>query len=141
MLSGQPVAFHAVNSYTEKHLGDHQILVFDTVLTNVGSAYHPNHGTFIAPTHGLYLFSISASSAGEAAHPAIATEIVKDGTLLAKTYAKSDTGYIDQGSVTLVVELQPNEEIWVRLNHPLDTTLASGSFSSFSGILVYEYES
>ena len=35
---------------------DH-ILAFDTVITNVRNAYHPQSGTFIAPRTGLYVFT------------------------------------------------------------------------------------
>ena len=35
------------------------IVIFNHVLTNVGNAYHPDNGTFIAPVSGTYSFTMN----------------------------------------------------------------------------------
>lgn len=53
------IAFYAYisadNPSTEATL--HHVLIFDVVKTNVGNAYHPFSGIFIAPETGVYVFS------------------------------------------------------------------------------------
>ncbi|WAQ93525.1 hypothetical protein MAR_005996, partial [Mya arenaria] len=59
----QPVAFHAVVDKQEiQHITVGQPIVFETVLLNSGGAYHNSHGLFIAPMHGIYMFSASILS-------------------------------------------------------------------------------
>lgn len=51
------VAFYAYLSSDAPASVAHHIILFDTVITNVGNAYHPHMGTFIAPRSGLYVFT------------------------------------------------------------------------------------
>lgn len=51
------VAFYAYLSTDTPASVAHHILAFDTVITNVGNAYHPHSGTFIAPRTGIYVFT------------------------------------------------------------------------------------
>jgi hypothetical protein len=40
----------------------HTVVVFDAVLTNVGGAYKPSSGVFLAPVNGTYTIHLVASS-------------------------------------------------------------------------------
>ncbi|KAH3710148.1 hypothetical protein DPMN_069616 [Dreissena polymorpha] len=48
----RPVAFYATLVNTIEHVGDHQHIVFDHVITNIGDGYSPEHGHFTAPVRG-----------------------------------------------------------------------------------------
>lgn len=52
------VAFSAILNHVIT-LGTHQAIEYEKVLTNIGHAYDPNHGHFIAPTKGVYLISVT----------------------------------------------------------------------------------
>lgn len=57
------VAFHAVlTGHEHPDLGSNQVVIFDSVKLNIGDGYHPNHGLFIAPMDGVYVFSASVLS-------------------------------------------------------------------------------
>ena len=43
-------------------IGNNQVIVFDRVLTNHGSAYRNTTGIFRAPVEGVYAFHFSAMS-------------------------------------------------------------------------------
>ena len=45
-----------LSSILEIHNND--VIKFDDVLTNVGNAYNPTSGKFIAPYNGSYLFTL-----------------------------------------------------------------------------------
>ena len=45
-----------------------QVFVFDVVKTNVGSAYHPTTGLFIAPQTGVYVFTWTFRKSGDSAN-------------------------------------------------------------------------
>lgn len=41
-----------IQKSTLKHIGNHHTIMFDRPITNIGHAYHPNTGVFIAPLNG-----------------------------------------------------------------------------------------
>ena len=47
---------------TTPYLDPNQDIVFDYVVTNIGSGYHGNHGLFVAPVSGVYVFSTTLVS-------------------------------------------------------------------------------
>ena len=59
-LNHKTVAFTAYMSADVSGLGPRQGNIFDNVITNVGSGYHKAHGYFIAPTDGVYVFTLMA---------------------------------------------------------------------------------
>lgn len=53
------VAFFATLSSHQTHVGVHQAILFDHVITNIGNTYHNHLGLFIAPVLGTYVFFVS----------------------------------------------------------------------------------
>ncbi|XP_052247824.1 uncharacterized protein LOC127855944 [Dreissena polymorpha] len=51
------VAFSAIKVANQEHVGFHQNIIFEQILTNEGGGYHQIHGVFIAPQSGVYVFS------------------------------------------------------------------------------------
>jgi C1q domain len=43
---------------------EHTDIVFDRVITNIGSAYNAETGRFTAPTHGVFQFNVVISAQG-----------------------------------------------------------------------------
>ena len=132
----EAVAFHAVvdSNGEVPHHGVNQNLVFETVLLNINGAYHNQHGLFVAPAAGLYIFSTSVLDAGS--KPLIHADLVKNGNVLARAYGHGNGGYPEQGSVTVVTQLKTGDEVWVRLSCCADSPITGMRYTSFTGALL-----
>lgn len=102
MLTIQPttvpvdmVAFYAYLSSDIPASIAHHIIAFDTVITNVGNAYHSHSGTFIAPRSGVYVFTCTIRLYG---HSYIKTELLVNNNVVNGIYFNPNN-YV-QGSVS-----------------------------------------
>ncbi|XP_053379901.1 heavy metal-binding protein HIP-like [Mercenaria mercenaria] len=133
---GVHVAFTAGLSHSILHAGEHQNIVFDHVETNVGNAYNPHHGVFLAPVTGTYLFytSVMAESNRE-----IWCQIVVNGVKKVTAYARGTDARFDQGSQAVIVHLQKGDDVAVQ-NYLADDGIFSNPdiWTSFSGLLLYQ---
>lgn len=126
------VAFFATMTLNEDHLGKDQDIVFDHIVTNIGHAYNANHGTFVAPVPGTYVFSVTlyhqsgVSSAGTWGH------VVANGIVVAKLHVNQE-----QSSQTVIVSLQAGDDVSVQ-NTETDRGFFGDRYSTFSGFLLYE---
>ena len=133
------VAFHAVfSSGIISHLGTNDNIRFDKVLLNEGGGYHNQHGLFIAPKSGFYLFSVSiATSPGQRFYAYVS----KNGVVIGEIAGNGEQGgYLDQGSVTMVTKLSVGDEVWVVHTNPTDGSIYGSSYTSFTGFLIMEYQ-
>lgn len=122
---------------SQSHLDRGQNIIFETVLLNVGDGYHDQHGVFIAPVPGIYVFSITIMNHKETGHKYIEAALYKDGTQLEKAMADGSSGGYHQGSFTVTAQLQEGSEVWVGCNWPQTNNYLYGSrFSSFTGFLL-----
>jgi len=113
-----------------------QNIVFETVIENLGGGYHNQHGIFIAPANGVYIFSVSILSWVND-HAEFQADLKKDGVILARAFGHGDSGRHDQGSVTVATQLQKGNEVWVSLKYPNDDSIYGARYSTFMGCLVY----
>lgn len=131
------VAFHAViSSGTIANIAQNEGIVFDHVMMNLGNCYHSNHGVFIAPRTGLYMFSVSISSENKVNVHNVDTAIVKNDAILANTMSRGTDGTADQGSVTVLVMLEEGDEVWVKNTEDRVSAIRGWGFSSFTGVLL-----
>jgi hypothetical protein len=82
------VAFYAVLTH-ELSLGQHQIVEYDKVITNVGNAYDSRHGHFISPVKGVYLMSFTLMNKNGGA---MDIEMVRNGVRVAHGYGGYNMG-------------------------------------------------
>lgn len=132
MTTPKSVAFHAVASSTN-HLQSGQTLVFANVRHNIGNGYHASGGIFIAPTAGVYIFSVSVSKYGVSGD--VHLSLMKNGVYIVGAYA-STQDQSNQGSATVPVQMEIGDEVWVSVKRPDDSTVYGDSLTSFSGTLI-----
>ena len=110
---------------------DHS-LAFDTVITNVGNAYHPQSGTFIAPRTGLYVFTWTIRLWGNSYHT---SELLVDNNVVNTIYL-NPSNQID-GSVTGTAVVLVNQgDVLVRTGSDFnngDIKSDTNGRSSFAG--------
>ncbi|XP_069109616.1 uncharacterized protein, partial [Argopecten irradians] len=94
-LASQSVGFH-VSLSTTTAFGDHQIVVFDTIVTNVGNGYDSRHGHFTAPASGLYAFAITILC--HASESPVHAAIIRDCEMVGNAHSNVDN--YDSGSTT-----------------------------------------
>ncbi|XP_069120446.1 complement C1q tumor necrosis factor-related protein 7-like [Argopecten irradians] len=117
-------------------LGDHQIIMFDTILTNDGNGYDSRHGHFTAPVTGLYAFSVTVMCVGNESNLHVA--IMKDGQRIGRVFANGNN--YDNGSKLVVVQLDAGQMVWVE--HEFDPSgykIHGNGHSAFSGFLIMAY--
>ncbi|XP_053387803.1 uncharacterized protein LOC128551207 [Mercenaria mercenaria] len=129
----ETVAFHATidvqNHVTQLTQG--QTIVFNSVHFNVGGGYHSSAGLFIAPSAGIYMFSLSVMlNTGTGSW--ISLELIKNGAVLAEAYAFQ----YDQGSVTVATQLKIGDEVFVKVHASNIGMLYGETLTSFMGALL-----
>ena len=135
-----PVAFTAFLSKDVTGLGQGQSIVFDNVITNVGGGYHKSHGNFIAPTDGVYVFTLTAMvKSGQVQY----LNIVKEGVNVVEMYVSSPSIHRQYHSATgvIVLALSRGDEVWVRTPNASwhgTGSLHGGFYTSFSGWLLHQ---
>ncbi|XP_054905784.1 multimerin-2-like [Poeciliopsis prolifica] len=110
-------------------------LVFRRVVTNIGNAYNPNTGIFIAPVRGVYHFEFHLHGGGHAS-PGTGAILVKNGDIIFSAFAHQPsydvnpsngaTLLLETGDVVFLRQWQ-NTRIYDNQNH----------HTTFSGHLVF----
>lgn len=120
MLSIQPtsvpvdmVAFYAYLSSGVPASVAHHIFKFDIVVTNVGNAYHPHMGTFIAPRSGLYVFTWTIRVNGNSYQT---TELVVNNHVVNLLHFNPHNNVDGSVSSTAVVHANQGDDVLVRTN-------------------------
>ena len=111
-------------------------VVFDQIVTNIGSAYDASSGIFTTPTDGVYVFAWTVLT-----NPGYLfdTELVVDGNI--KLYNAADSGggkSYESSGCTGVLQLKSGEKVWIR-KHGQYGNLLRSQWSSFSGWQIQWY--
>lgn len=131
------IAFTATNSKDIEHLGNHQTIVFDRVVTNIGNQYHQHSGIFTTTVSGVYVFFFDLRARQNAE---LYGALVKDGTTLvvAYAYAPNVSHHHRSESNMAVTHLNEGDSVWVQtVDVYTQTILLLDDRSSFSGFLLY----
>jgi hypothetical protein len=126
------VAFSAILT-TRLALGQHQLVEYDKVLTNIGNGYDSRHGHFTAPIKAVYLFScIMMNMEGSSIH----LEIVKNGIRRAHLYADDDD--YSMATQVVIVLLEKGDMVWVRHSDTASSlSLNGGGYNTFVGTILF----
>jgi hypothetical protein len=110
-------------------VGPHQIIDFDSVVTNIGGGYNPHGGLFTAHVSGVYLFAVTIETIpGHYVNVAI----VKNGEELCLAHGSG----ADYGSGVCVVtdHLAETDDVWVK--HHSGDAIYGAAFPIFTGHLI-----
>ncbi|XP_045209284.2 cerebellin-1-like [Mercenaria mercenaria] len=131
------VAFTAGLSAQIPNLGSHHTVIFDSVVTNIGNAYHPNSGVFIAPYKGAYVFNVKMKVPPR--HK-LHLQLVVDGKVVFDLGVEipSSTDY-ESANEEFIIEVNQGADVFVRSD--ANGGLLYGYMRSlFSGFLLFETE-
>ena len=110
-MPAESVAFFAYFSTHNIAASPHQILAFDKVITNIGNAYHPHSGTFIAPRSGVYVFIWIIRLGRTNYHT---TELLHDNNVINSIYLDPQSRMDGTATGTAVVHVNQGEDVLIR---------------------------
>jgi hypothetical protein len=125
------VGFTAKLSKHMLNLGNNQAILFDTIVTNIGHHYSANTGVFTAPVNATYYFFASIMSH---TNEVLETEIVKNGVRKVLMYSYDNVH--EQGTNSVVLQLNIGDEVWVRHTSTVGTKVYGNGWSTFSGFKI-----
>lgn len=112
---------------------EHTDIVFDRVITNIGSGYEPKTGRFTAPADGVYQFNVIISAQGR---QKAAVMVLKNGEMVATVWAES-IPYWSTASNVAVLSLDRGDQVWLLLLSRA-SYLHGYMYTTFSGAILFE---
>ena len=104
--------------------------MFDSVKTNLGSAYNNNSGMFTAPADGMYVFTWTIFSGYNSY---VFTQIVVNSDVFDYMITDSEHVHdIHSGTKVIVVSLTRGDLVYVR-THPINLSVGRINSSNLSG--------
>ncbi|XP_036435937.1 complement C1q-like protein 2 isoform X2 [Colossoma macropomum] len=137
-IAGRPkVAFSAGLPAGQKGpVSAETTLIYNKVLTNIGSAYNPYTGTFTAPVRGVYYIRFTAAAYNSNSNN-MGLNLYKNDHHLMHLGEYNSDGKARHVSGGLALELEAGDVLYARL--PADYMLYDDSLvrNSFSGFLIF----
>jgi len=129
------VAFFAkVGQHHIDHIGKNQSIAFDDVVTNVGNAYNPHFGSFVAPVAGTYIFSVTLMAYG---NHITHYDFALNGHRMSMIYVRADSSNNAVSSQTIALQMKQGDDLSVR-NIDAGESLHGYGYSSLTGFLLQQ---
>ncbi|XP_052078285.1 complement C1q-like protein 2 [Mytilus californianus] len=128
----EKVAFMVKNSADLLNIPANSVVVYNTVITNLGNGYDSSTGIFKAPSNCVYIFSWTVlCQHGKS----FRTYLALNGHLIARNFAGArNVADHASGSQNVVIEVKKDDEIFVRIQDGYTGQfMYADSWSTFSG--------
>lgn len=126
------VAFTAILLGGSNTINKDENVVFNKVQTNIGEAYNPSNGKFVAPRNGTYYFHTSFLS-DQISELWVAIFLNSADT--ARANARGLIGRHGTGSQSVILELKTGDIVSVKMLR--DSAIWGDSYSAFSGFFIH----
>ena len=129
----QPTAFYAYLSHHEIGINNQHTLIFDTVVTNMNSAYSKFTGVFTVPVRGIYGFTYTVRMGCHTSTAIGHFEIVKNDVVVGVVFI-DDHGCTNQVTVTgtVIIHANPGDKVYIR-TRPDYSSIDGNVYSDISG--------
>uniref|UniRef100_A0AAY5F0L0 C1q domain-containing protein n=1 Tax=Electrophorus electricus TaxID=8005 RepID=A0AAY5F0L0_ELEEL len=114
----------------------YEILRFDDVVTNIGNNYDSSSGKFVCKTPGTYFFTYNVLMRGGDG-TSMWADLLKNGQVRASAIAQDQDQSYDYASNTVILHLDPGDEIFIKLDGGKAHGGNSNKYSTFSGFILY----
>ena len=128
-LKTPPVYFHVQRKTPFTKTGS--VVTFDREILNVGDAMDAESGTFIAPTSGIYYFSISGISSPNSG--SLSLSLMKNGEPVGAAFARRSEYDTFALSSTLELEVDDVITVFLKSGYIHDEV---NSYTNFNGLLL-----
>ncbi|XP_056149358.1 complement C1q-like protein 3 [Lampris incognitus] len=127
------IAFYA--GLKKQHEG-YEVLKFDDVVTNLGNHYDPSTGKFTCSIPGIYFFIYHVLMRGGDG-TSMWADLCKNNQVRASAIAQDADQNYDYASNSVVLHLEPGDEIYIKLDGGKAHGGNNNKYSTFSGFMVY----
>ncbi|KAK3513454.1 hypothetical protein QTP70_015448 [Hemibagrus guttatus] len=127
------VAFYA--GLKKQHEG-YEVLKFDDVVTNLGNHYDPATGKFTCSIPGIYFFVYHVLMRGGDG-TSMWADLCKNNQVRASAIAQDADQNYDYASNSVVLHLEPGDEIYIKLDGGKAHGGNNNKYSTFSGFMIY----
>ncbi|XP_053476148.1 C1q-related factor-like isoform X2 [Ictalurus furcatus] len=131
--TGPHVAFYAGLRNPQE---GYEILRFDDVVTNIGNNYDGASGKFVCKVPGTYFFTYNVLMRGGDG-TSMWADLVKNGQVRASAIAQDQDQSYDYASNTVILHLDPGDEIFIKLDGGKAHGGNSNKYSTFAGFILY----
>ncbi|XP_046884263.1 complement C1q-like protein 3b [Hypomesus transpacificus] len=127
------IAFYA--GLKKQHEG-YEVLKFDDVVTNLGNHYDPTTGKFTCSIPGIYFFVYHVLMRGGDG-TSMWADLCKNNQVRASAIAQDADQNYDYASNSVVLHLEPGDEIYIKLDGGKAHGGNNNKYSTFSGFILY----
>ncbi|KAM8838195.1 complement C1q-like protein 3b [Synchiropus picturatus] len=127
------IAFYA--GLKKQHEG-YEVLKFDDVVTNLGNHYDPATGKFTCSIPGIYYFIYHVLMRGGDG-TSMWADLCKNNQVRASAIAQDADQNYDYASNSVVLHLEPGDEIYIKLDGGKAHGGNNNKYSTFSGFMLY----
>ncbi|XP_026888423.1 complement C1q-like protein 3b [Electrophorus electricus] len=127
------IAFYA--GLKKQHEG-YEVLKFDDVVTNLGNHYDPSTGKFTCSIPGIYFFVYHVLMRGGDG-TSMWADLCKNNQVRASAIAQDADQNYDYASNSVVLHLEPGDEIYIKLDGGKAHGGNNNKYSTFSGFMIY----
>ncbi|XP_054624471.1 complement C1q-like protein 3b [Dunckerocampus dactyliophorus] len=127
------IAFYA--GLKKQHEG-YEVLKFDDVVTNLGNHYDPATGKFTCSIPGIYFFVYHVLMRGGDG-TSMWADLCKNNQVRASAIAQDADQNYDYASNSVVLHLEPGDEIYIKLDGGKAHGGNNNKYSTFSGFMLY----